>query len=94
MELREFHLDIQLYVDIGNKFFFFAWNGSTFFSKNSAICWADIFYFLETWTQTYAALSVGFVCVFIGIPLWWKTTEVYRVSLPYSDIEDLFHAKV
>jgi phosphatidylinositol glycan class S len=22
----------------------------------------------------------------IGLPLWWKTTEVYRVSLPYSRI--------
>ncbi|KAJ8321783.1 hypothetical protein KUTeg_000254 [Tegillarca granosa] len=44
--------------------------------------------------QTYAAVGVGFVCLFIGIPLWWKTTEVYRVSLPYADITDLTQSKV
>lgn len=27
--------------------------------------------------------------VLLGIPLWWKTTEVYRVSLPYTEIDDL-----
>ncbi|KAJ8311108.1 hypothetical protein KUTeg_011340 [Tegillarca granosa] len=43
--------------------------------------------------QTYAAVGVGFVCLFIGIPLWWKTTEVYRVSLPYADITDLTQSK-
>lgn len=37
----------------------------------------------------YAALGIGFVCIVIGIPLWWKTTEVYRVSLPYAEISDL-----
>ena len=42
----------------------------------------------------YAALAVGFVCIVIGIPLWWKTTEVYRVQLPYSDITDLAHTEV
>ncbi|KAK3095640.1 hypothetical protein FSP39_017048 [Pinctada imbricata] len=44
--------------------------------------------------QHYAALGVGFVCVIIGLPLWWKTTEVYRVSLPYSDIADLTNVKI
>ncbi|XP_048746599.2 GPI transamidase component PIG-S-like [Ostrea edulis] len=43
--------------------------------------------------QHFAALSIGFICVVIGIPLWWKTTEVYRVSLPYSDIADLSKTK-
>lgn len=37
----------------------------------------------------YATLGFGFVCLLVGLPLWWKTTEVYRVALPYSDIEDL-----
>ncbi|CAG2234101.1 GPI transamidase component PIG-S-like [Mytilus edulis] len=48
----------------------------------------------QTWTQIYAALGVGFVYIIIGLPLWWKTTEVYRVSLPYSDIEELYQAKL
>lgn len=42
----------------------------------------------------YAAVGVGFVCLAIGLPLWWKTTEVYRVSLPYSDIDSLARADV
>lgn len=29
------------------------------------------------------------VIVLIGVPMWWKTTEVYRVSLPYAEIEAL-----
>ena len=44
--------------------------------------------------QSYAALSVGFVCIVIGLPLWWKTTEVYRVQLPYSDISSLADTQV
>uniref|UniRef100_K1PHI6 GPI transamidase component PIG-S n=1 Tax=Magallana gigas TaxID=29159 RepID=K1PHI6_MAGGI len=43
--------------------------------------------------QHTAALSFGFICLIIGIPLWWKTTEVYRVNLPYSDIADLSNTK-
>jgi len=39
--------------------------------------------------QSYAALGVGLVAIVIGVPLWWKTTEVYRVQLPYSDIDEL-----
>ncbi|XP_033756605.1 GPI transamidase component PIG-S-like [Pecten maximus] len=45
-------------------------------------------------TQMYAALGVGFVCVVIGVPLWWKTTEVYRVSLPYGEIADLSNTQL
>ncbi|KAJ0173298.1 hypothetical protein K1T71_011474 [Dendrolimus kikuchii] len=32
-----------------------------------------------------SAAFVG-VLIVIGMPLWWKTTEVYRVSLPYDKI--------
>ena len=27
--------------------------------------------------------------VLIGGPVWWKTTEVYRASLPYEQIDGL-----
>lgn len=37
----------------------------------------------------YSALSFAVMLVVVGIPLWWKTTEVYRVSLPYSEIDAL-----
>ena len=35
--------------------------------------------------------SLSFVAqmLLIALPLWWKTTEVYRASLPYSEIENL-----
>jgi phosphatidylinositol glycan class S len=25
--------------------------------------------------------------VLLGLPFWWKTTEVYRASLPFSEID-------
>lgn len=39
--------------------------------------------------RMWAALSFAVILLGIGIPLWWKTTEVYRVSLPYSKIDSL-----
>ncbi|XP_035824543.1 GPI transamidase component PIG-S isoform X2 [Aplysia californica] len=41
-----------------------------------------------------AALCLGIFCIVVGVPLWWKTTEVYRVSLPYSDIQHLSDTKI
>ena len=43
----------------------------------------------ERWRQNVSSLSVLCVAVLVGLPLWWKTTEVYRSPLPYSDIEGL-----
>ncbi|XP_055586531.1 GPI transamidase component PIG-S, partial [Uranotaenia lowii] len=37
----------------------------------------------------YATLAFIVVIIVIGVPMWWKTTEVYRVSLPYAEIESL-----
>ncbi|KAF6204866.1 hypothetical protein GE061_019030 [Apolygus lucorum] len=34
-----------------------------------------------------AAISFAVMLLVIGIPLWWKTTEVHRAALPYSQIE-------
>lgn len=45
-------------------------------------------------SSIYAILVFFFVFVIIGIPLWWKTTEVYRVSLPYKEIEKLSFLEV
>ncbi|PSN33756.1 GPI transamidase component PIG-S [Blattella germanica] len=39
--------------------------------------------------RIYAAISYAVVLIVIGMPLWWKTTEVYRVSLPYTKIAEL-----
>nr|CAD7408453.1 unnamed protein product [Timema cristinae] len=40
-------------------------------------------------SRIYAALAFFGIMIVIGVPLWWKTTEVYRVSLPYSRIAAL-----
>lgn len=36
-----------------------------------------------------ASLAFVFFIVIIGCPMWWKTTEVYRVVLPYAKIASL-----
>ncbi|XP_041972598.1 GPI transamidase component PIG-S isoform X2 [Aricia agestis] len=36
--------------------------------------------------RMWASASFVGVLIIIGLPLWWKTTEVYRVTLPYSEI--------
>lgn len=36
-----------------------------------------------------SAISFSIMLIVIGIPLWWKTTEVYRASLPYDEIDAL-----
>ncbi|XP_063217908.1 GPI transamidase component PIG-S isoform X2 [Bacillus rossius redtenbacheri] len=36
-----------------------------------------------------AAIAFVAIMIVVGLPLWWKTTEVYRVWLPYSRIEAL-----
>jgi len=36
-----------------------------------------------------AAASYAFLMLVVGVPVWWKTTEVYRAYLPYSDIAQL-----
>lgn len=40
---------------------------------------------------THVCASVSFIVIFIlvGLPVWWKTTTVYRVTLPYNEIEAL-----
>ena len=36
-----------------------------------------------------SSLMYVVVMMGLGLPVWWKTTEVYRVNLPYGEIEDL-----
>ncbi|KAI8792513.1 GPI transamidase component PIG-S [Biomphalaria glabrata] len=48
----------------------------------------------EKRTAHTAALTLGILCIVVGLPLWWKTTEVYRFSLPYSDIQHLSDKKI
>ncbi|XP_053686291.1 GPI transamidase component PIG-S [Sabethes cyaneus] len=43
----------------------------------------------EDTIHIYATLAFIVVIIVIGVPMWWKTTEVYRVPLPYAEIEAL-----
>ncbi|KAG7303326.1 hypothetical protein JYU34_011815 [Plutella xylostella] len=43
----------------------------------------------EEWSRMWASASFVGVLIIIGLPLWWKTTEVYRVSLPYDKMSSL-----
>ena len=48
----------------------------------------------EKKTKALVSLSVGLIFIFIGLPLWWNTTKVYRAPLPYHEIEKLNQFKV
>lgn len=37
----------------------------------------------------YSSISFILIFVFVGLPVWWKTTTVYRVNLPYDEIETM-----
>lgn len=37
----------------------------------------------------WAAVSFVLILIVIGVPLWWKMTEVERSYFPYEDIADL-----
>lgn len=44
--------------------------------------------------RMWSAISFSVMLIIIGIPLWWKTTEVYRASLPYNEIDALDPSRV
>lgn len=39
--------------------------------------------------RVYASISFILLILVVGLPMWWKTTEVYRMKLPYNEIESL-----
>ncbi|XP_066602353.1 GPI transamidase component PIG-S-like, partial [Prorops nasuta] len=41
--------------------------------------------------RVYASLSFAVLLLGIGVPVWWYTTTVPRVALPYSGIDQLSH---
>jgi len=38
--------------------------------------------------RRYIILSFWAVVIFLGLPIWWKTTTVYRASLPLQQMLD------
>lgn len=48
----------------------------------------------STWIRRLVLLSFWAVAVFFGLPVWWKTTTVYRAPLPYQQMLDWADGKV
>lgn len=46
------------------------------------------------WTRRLVILSFWAVVVFLGLPVWWKTTTVYRANLPVQEMLDWADGKV
>ncbi|XP_076180692.1 phosphatidylinositol glycan anchor biosynthesis class S [Ptiloglossa arizonensis] len=44
--------------------------------------------------RVYASISFAVLLLGIGVPLWWHTTAVQRVSLPYAGIDGLSNLDV
>lgn len=40
----------------------------------------------DTRRRSYIILSFWLVIVLLGLPIWWKTTTIYRASLPIDDM--------
>lgn len=46
------------------------------------------------WTRTKVILTFWVVIIFFGLPMWWKTTSVYRASLPLDEMLNWAEGKV
>ncbi|KAF2102382.1 hypothetical protein NA57DRAFT_51964 [Rhizodiscina lignyota] len=47
----------------------------------------------NVWTRRMVILAFWAVALLLGMPVWWKTTEVYRASLPLSQMTDWAEGK-
>ena len=46
------------------------------------------------WTRSKVIMAFWAVIVFLGFPIWWKTTSVYRARLPFQEMSDWADGKV
>lgn len=46
------------------------------------------------WLRRFVILSFWTVVIFLGLPVWWKTTAIYRAELPLQDMMDWADGKV
>lgn len=46
------------------------------------------------WLRRLSILSFWVVVVFLGLPIWLKTTAIYRAELPLQDMTDWAEGKV
>ena len=48
----------------------------------------------EIQRRSLIILSFWLIVVFLGLPIWWKTTSIYRANLPLSEMMDWADGKV
>lgn len=46
------------------------------------------------WIRRLVILSFWAVVIFLGLPVWWKTTTVYRANLPVQEMLDWADGRV
>lgn len=46
------------------------------------------------WTRTLVISAFWAVIIFLGLPMWWKTTSIYRARLPLDEMKDWADGKV
>lgn len=46
------------------------------------------------WTRRLVILSFWAVVILVGLPVWWKTTAIYRADLPLQVMTDWADGKV
>ena len=44
--------------------------------------------------RSYVLLSFWAIIVFLGLPIWWRTTTIYRANLPLDQMMDWADGKV
>ena len=45
-------------------------------------------------TRTYVVISFWVIVIFLGLPLWWMTTTIYRAKLPLGQMMDWAEGRV
>lgn len=48
----------------------------------------------ETTRRSYIILSFWVIVLFLGLPIWWRTTTIYRANLPIDDMLQWADGKV
>lgn len=46
------------------------------------------------WTRRWVVFSFWAVVIFLGLPVWWKATAIYRADLPLQVMTDWADGKV
>lgn len=44
--------------------------------------------------RSYIILSFWLIVLFLGLPIWWKTTTIYRANLPLNEMLEWADGKV